>query len=146
MTAQKGIAAVSRLILVCGVVACGGDSSTAPDDDGTPADGRILVANETASTLEVTYLREDEASGPRLVRTEVAPGTVVDVSGGGGGLLPAATRVELDLALGPVDDGVARVRRKVSVDVDGDVLVTIRLLEPGDPFSVETEVTSAPVV
>ncbi len=144
MTGLRSLLVVSGLVLICGVAACGGTSSTAPpDDDRTPEDGRILVANETMVNLEVAYLREDEASGSRLVRTEVAPGTVADVSGGRG-LLPAATHLELDLVLGPVDDGPTRVRRKVSVDVDGEVLVTIRLLDPKDLFSIEIEVTASP--
>ena len=143
MTALKGSATVRCLVLMWGVIACGGDSGTAsPGVDGTAEDGRILVANETEEALEVVYLREDEPSGPRIVRTEVPPGTVADV-GGGLGLLPAATQIELDLALGSVDDGAIRVRRKVNVVVNGEVLVTIRLLDPDDLFSAQIEVTVA---
>ena len=147
MTSRGGYrAAVSFLGLLWLMMACGGsDSSTAPpvDDDGSSEDGRILVANETAVVLGVAYLREDDPDAPRLVRTEVPPGAVADVSGGGA-LLPADTQIELDLVLEAVEAGGVRVRRKVSVTVDGEVLVTIRLADPGDPFSAEIEVAAMP--
>ena len=129
------------LASLCAIVACGGGGSgTAPTDSNGPAeDGRILVANETATIIEVAFLREDEESGPRIVRTEVAPSTVADVSGGGG-LLPAATAIQLAVALGSAEGGSTRVRRKGDLTVDGQMLVTIRLLEPEEPCSVAIEI------
>ena len=135
----------SSLLLLVGfscIVACGGGGTAPTDSNGPPEYGRILVANETATTLEVAFLREDEETGPRIVRTEVAPSTVADVSGGGG-LLPAAAEIQLDVALGSAEGGATRVRRKVHLTVDGQMLVTIRLLDPEDPFSVAIEIATA---
>lgn len=138
---RGGVGAARALVMLCGLVACGGDGATTPVADDEPAaDGRILVANETAAVLEVAYLREDEADGPRIVRTEVLPGTTADVSGGET-LLPGGAQIELDLVLAAGGDGErVRVRRKANVTVDGETIVTVRRLDAEDPFSVEVAV------
>ena len=128
--------------MLCGLVACGGDAGTTPPVDEPAVAGRILVANDTPAAVEVAFLREDEGDGPRLVRTEVPAGATVDVSGGTA-LLPGGTQVELDLAFAAADGVGVRVRRKASVTVDGDTLVTVTLLDAGDPFSVAVAVGPA---
>jgi hypothetical protein len=128
-------------VLLVGILACGGAGTTAPTQKEQSVDGRIVVSNQTAVVLGVAYLREDEADGPRIVRTQVQPGTDADVSGGTT-LLPADTLIELDLVLEAADEAGVRVRRKVTVAIDGETLVSISLADPGDPFSAEIEVAA----
>jgi len=53
-------------------------------------------------------------------------------------LLPAGTVVELDLVLLVADGEGFRVRRKAQVTMDGEVVVTVRLAHPEDPYSLTT--------
>jgi hypothetical protein len=48
-------------------------------------------------------------------------------------------KVELDLVLLVAEGEGFRVRRKAQVTVDGDVVVTVQLTDPEDPFSVVVE-------
>ena len=51
-------------------------------------------------------------------------------------VLPAGIEVEFALVLiPPIADGV-RVRRKIQVAIDGDVVLVVRLIDEADPFSV----------
>ena len=72
---------------------------------------------------------------PAIVRIGVEAGERQDVFRA---LLPAGTVVELDLVLLVADGEGFRVRRKAQVTVDGEVVVTVRLADPEDPYSLTT--------
>ena len=121
---------------------CGREAPTAPPAPPAPAGraGTVFVANHTAYDLEVAYLNETAADAPRIVRTRVPAGQRVEVSGG---VLPAALEVEFDLVLVPhTADGI-RVRRKIWVAIDGDWVLSVRLADESDPFSLAIAGASA---
>ena len=119
---------------------CGGKDPTAPlapasaPSEPTGRAGTVAVANHTAYDLEVAYLNEIDADAPRIVRTHVPAGQREEVSGG---VLPAGLEVEFDVVLLPhTEDGI-RVRRKIRVEIDGDWVLNVRLVDESDPFSLE---------
>ena len=95
--------------------------------------GTVSLANSTVYAIEVAYLNEVDASAPRIVSTTVPAGQRTDISDS---FLPAGIEVEFALVLiPPIADGV-RVRRKIQVAIDGDVVLVVRLIDEADPFSV----------
>ena len=98
-----------------------------------PREGRIVVDNQTGFALEVAFLNEADPKAPVIVRTRVESGEREDVSRG---LLPAGMTVELDLVLLVAEGEGFRVRRKAQVTVDGEVVLTVSLADPEDPFSL----------
>ena len=126
------------LVAVCGValLSCGGRGD---GDVGGPLsqaqDGRVVVDNQTGYALEVAFLNDTDPAAPAIVRTRVEAGERQDVSRA---LLPAGTVVELDLVLLVADGEGFRVRRKAQVTVDGEVVVTVRLADPEDRYSLTT--------
>jgi hypothetical protein len=95
--------------------------------------GTVSLANSTVYAIEVAYLNEVDASAPRIERTTVPAGQRADISDA---VLPAGIEVEFALVLiPPIADGV-RVRRKIQVAIDGDVVLVVRLIDEADPFSV----------
>ena len=95
--------------------------------------GTVSLANSTVYAIEVAYLNEVDASAPRIVRTTVQAGQCADISDA---VLPAGIEVEFALVLvPPIAEGV-RVRRKIQVAIDGDVVLVVRLIDEADPFSV----------
>lgn len=127
-------------LAACLLASCGSQAPTAPPapEPAVPQAGIVSVANLTAYDLEVAYLNETDADAPQIVRTRVPAGQRAEVSGG---VLPAATEAEFDLVLVPDAADAVRVRRKIQVAIDGDWLLTVRLPDESDPFSLE--ITSA---
>ena len=129
--------------LVCAVlvVGCSGSGGGGEGEDDAPSDavgpgvrdGRVWVDNRTGYALDVAYLKDVDPGAPVIVRTRVAAGDLQDVTGT---VLPAGTEVELDVVLLVPESEGFRVRRKVQATVDGDVVITAQLEDPGDPFSV----------
>ncbi len=134
----RGVGLGAVLVAFCGVVllSCGGGG----DGDvvgplSQAQDGRVVVDNQTGYALEVAFLNETDPAAPAIVRTRVEAGERQDVSRT---LLPAGTVVELDLVLLVADGEGFRVRRKAQVTVDGEVVVTVRLADPEDRYSLTT--------
>ena len=109
---------------------CGGDAAAPTPAVPAPAAGRVMMANQTPYPVEVAYL---DGEG-RIVRTEVAPGGVGEVSGG---LLAGGSEWTFDLVLLLPSEQGYRVRRKATVMVAGDVRLQAALADPQDPFSLE---------
>ena len=140
---RRGTIRVALLLAAWLLSGCDGQSPTAPPAPAPPEPagraGTVSVANHTAYDLEVAYLNETDADAPRIVRTHVPAGQRVEVSGG---VLPAGLEVEFDLVLVPrTADGI-RVRRNIRVAIDGDWVLSVRLADESDPFSLETASTS----
>ena len=136
--AGRGVGLGAVLVAICGValLSCGGGGDG--DVVGPPSeaqDGRVVVDNQTGYALEVAFLNETDPAAPAIVRSRVEAGERQDVSRA---LLPAGTVVELDLVLLVADGEGFRVRRKAQVTVDGEVVVTVRLADPEDPYSLTT--------
>ena len=135
---RRGAVRTGLLLAAWLLSGCGGKEPTAPPAPAPPEpagrDGIVAVANHTAHDLEVTYLNETDADAPRIVRTRVPAGQRAEVSDG---VLPAGLEVEFDLVLVPrTADGI-RVRRKIRVAIDGDWVLSVRLADESDPFSLE---------
>ena len=136
---HRGTVRIALLLAAWLLSSCGG--GPAPTAPPTPApsepadrDGTVSVANYTAYDLEVAYLNETDADAPQIVRTHVPAGQRTEVSDG---VLPAGVEVEFDLVLVPrTADGI-RVRRKIQVAIDGDWVLSVRLADESDPFSLE---------
>jgi hypothetical protein len=126
------------LVLAVLLVGCGGEQAgpTEPvgEEPSVASAGTVSVANRTAYAIEVAYLNETDAQAPRIVRTRVPPGERVEVSDA---VLPAGLEVEFDLVLIPPTGEGIRVRRKMQVAIDGDLVLGVRLIDESDPFSVE---------
>ena len=135
---HRGTIKAALLLAAWLLSGCGGQAPTAPPTLAPPEPtgraGTVSVANHTAYGLEVAYLNETDADAPRIVRTHVPAGQRVEVSGG---VLPAGIEVEFDLVLVPrTADGI-RVRRNIRVAIDGDQVLSVRLADESDPFSLE---------
>ena len=133
------------LLLPVWLAPCGGAGKAADPGDGPPDGpvveaGRVLLDNQSPYEVEAAYLNEVDADLPRVVRTRVEAGGRKDVSGA---VLPAGLEVEFDLVLLVPPERGFRVRRKAQVQVDGDVLVRLRLAADTDAFNVEIEVGAA---
>ncbi len=138
MTALVRRSAVAFLGLVgllcvasgCGGGGGGGDDGVAP----SPAvPGSISIDNMTGYDVEVAFLDEFTELTPRVVRVRLQPdeaGPLLEVD------LPGAAELVLDVTLGPTEDGY-RVRRKLALTIDGDLVVRVQLADPEDPFSLE---------
>ena len=115
---------------------CGGEGNGS-GENGVSANGTqpgsVSVRNDTAFPVEVAYLDSVSAREPSVVRVTIDSGSQREVTDGD---LPAGMEIELDVALGPTKDG-HRVRRKVRVRVEGDLVLRVALEDPGDPFSVQ---------
>ena len=134
-------------LLLAAMAACGGSGKGTEPGDGDPpdgdspngtveADGRVFLDNQTAYQVEAAYLNTVEVDEPRIMRTVVGAGTSGDI---GQVMLPGGSEVEFDLVLLlPPEEGF-RVRRKAQIQVDGDVVLQIRLGTEGDPFSMVIE-------
>ena len=135
---HRGTIKAALLLAAWLLSGCGGQAPTAPPTLAPPEPtgraGTVSVANHTAYGLEVAYLNETDADAPQIVRTHVPAGQRVEVSGG---VLPAGIEVEFDLVLVPrTADGI-RVRRNIRVAIDGDQVLSVRLADESDPFSLE---------
>ena len=135
---RRGPVRAALLLAACLLSGCGGKEPTAPPAPAPPEPagraGTVSVANHTAYDLEVAYLNETDAAAPQIVRTRVLAGQRAEVSSG---VLPAGLEVEFDLVLVPhTADGI-RVRRKIQVAIDGDWVLSVRLADESDPFSLE---------
>lgn len=133
----------SWLVLMC-LAACSGDSSVdpgaQPPDEVVAQAGRVLLDNQLPYEVETAYLNRVDVDLPRIVRSTVLAGQRQDVSGE---VLPAALEVEFDLVvLVPSAQGF-RLRRKVLVQVDGDVLV--RLLVAAGAELADLEIAVGPL-
>ena len=127
------------LLLAIWLLACGeeqGPTELVEEDPVAATAGTVSVANRTAYELEVAYLNEVDVDAPRIVRTRIPAGALAEVSGE---VLPAGLEVEFDLVLVPLDGEGVRVRRKMRVAIDGDLVLGVRLKDEADPFSVEIE-------
>ena len=133
---RVGLGAVLAAICATALSSCGGETPGDVVGPPEPREGRVVVDNQTGFALEVAFLNEADPLAPAIVRTRVEAGESQDVSRA---LLPGGMSVELDLVLLVPDGEGFRVRRKAQVTVDGDVVVTVRLADPEDPFSVETD-------
>jgi len=134
----RGVGLGAVLVAFCGValLSCvGGGDGDAVGPPSEPQDGRVVVDNQTGYALEVAFLNETDPAAPAIVRSRVEAGERQDVSRA---LLPAGTVVELGLVLLVADGEGFRVRRKAQVTVDGEVVVTVRLADPEDPYSLTT--------
>ena len=133
-------------VLVIGCSGCGGDGEgdDAPGDVVGPGvrDGRVWVDNRTGYALDVAYLNDVDPGAPIIVRTRVEAGDLRDVTGA---VLPAGTEIELDVVLLVPESEGFRVRRKAQASIDGDVVITAQLEDPGDPFSVTFATTPTPI-
>ena len=134
----RGVGLGAVLVAFCGValLSCGGRG----DGDvvgplSQAQDGRVVVDNQTGYALEVAFLNETDPAAPAIVHSRVEAGERQDVSRA---LLPAGTVVELGLVLLVADGEGFRVRRKAQVTVDGEVVVTVRLADPEDRYSLTT--------
>ena len=108
----------------------GGGDITAPRE---ALPGSVSVVNLTGYAVEVAFLDEVSESTPRIVRIRLGVGEDGELTGE---QLPAATELELDVAVGPTTDGY-RVRRKVKLSIDGDLVLQLQLADPEDPFSLQ---------
>lgn len=97
----------------------------------------VYLRNETPHPIEVTYLSIDRDGGLRLVRSLVDRESRRAVSDAA---LPANLRIELDVVLEVPSDVGPRVRRKVPIQVQGDVDLRAYLVEAGDLFSMAVEI------
>jgi hypothetical protein len=97
----------------------------------------VYLRNETPHPIEVTYLNTDRDGGLRLVRSLVDRESRRAVSDAA---LPANLRIELDVVLEVPSDVGPRVRRKVPIQVQGDVDLRAYLAEAGDLFSMAVEI------
>lgn len=136
--AGRGPVKGALLLAVC-LLACGeeqGPTEPVVEDPVAATAGTVSVANRTPYELEVAYLNEVDVDAPRIVRTRIPAGALAEVSGE---VLPAGIEVEFDLVLVPPDGEGVRVRRKMRVAIDGDLVLSVRLKDEADPFSVEIE-------
>ena len=95
--------------------------------------GSVSVVNLTGYDVEVVFLDEVSASTPRIVRIRLGVGENGELTVGE---LPAETELVLDVAMGPTTEG-HRVRRKVALSIDGDLVLQLQLADPEDPFSLQ---------
>ncbi|MBI2506144.1 MAG: hypothetical protein HYW07_23250 [Candidatus Latescibacteria bacterium] len=121
---MKGLAAL--LLVAAG---CGGGASP-PAGPPQPGEGRVMLENQTGYAVEVAFLDARE----QIVRTQVAPGQVAEVSGG---VLPGGTEWTFDLVLLLPEEQGYRVRRKARVRIEGEVRLRASLPDPEDPFSLQ---------
>ena len=135
---RSPFAALGLAGLLCVASGCGGggggggDGAVAPS---TAVPGSISIDNMTGYEVEIAFLDEFTGLTPRIVRVRLQPNEVGPLLEGD---LPAAAELVLDIALGPTADG-HRVRRKLALTVDGDLVVRVQLADPEDPFSLEME-------
>ena len=108
----------------------GGGDTVAP---GAALPGSVSVVNLTGYSVEVAFLDEVSESTPRIVRIRLRGNENGELTEGE---LPAATELELDVAVGPTPEGY-RVRRKFALSIDGDLVLQIQLADPEDPFSLQ---------
>lgn len=113
------------LLLAAG---CGG-AKTSPAGPPQPAEGRVVLENQTGYGVEVGFLDGEE----HIVRTQVAAGQTAEVSGGA---LPGGTEWIFDLVLLLPAEAGYRVRRKARVTIAGEVRLRASLGDPADPFSL----------
>lgn len=134
-----------RSLLVVGLLLCGCGGERAepvaaePGDDAIEreaTDGAVYLRNEAPYAIEVAYVHTDARGRLQVVRTQVAAGTRSAVSDGA---LQAGLALELDVVLQVPADVGPRVRRKASVEVDGDVELRAYLAVTEDLFSLLVE-------
>ena len=128
-------------LLVILLMGCGGETQPVSikshgEVPVVPTDGTVSLINRTTYLLEVAYLNEVEAAGPRIVRTSVPAGERLVISGAE---LPAGLEVEFDLVLVPETVDAIRVRRKMRVVIDGDQVLAVLLADATDSFTLEIE-------
>ena len=128
--ADRVQATLGLAVWVLASLGCGGGESVSANG---MQPGSVSVRNDTAFPVEVAYVDSVTAPEPSVVRVTVDSGSQLEVTAGD---LPAGLEIELDVALGPTEDG-HRVRRKVQVTVQGDLLLRVELEDPEDPFSVQ---------
>jgi len=129
-------------LFVCSCGSGGESGPTEPDLGGGPVVeervGAVYLSNETPYPLHVSFLNTAVSEDIYIVRTTVAVGARVMVSGGE---LPAGYMVEIDFVLQVPAEIGPRVRRKASVHIDGDVALLAHLQEAGTPFSLAIKET-----
>lgn len=134
-----------RALLVVGLLLCGCGGERAepvaaePVDDGeagAAAEGAVYLRNDAPYALEVAYLHADARGSLQVVRAQVDAGKRAAVSDAA---LPAGLSLELDVVLQVPAEVGPRVRRKASVEIDGDVELRAYLAVAEDLFSLRVE-------
>ncbi|MBT6147234.1 MAG: hypothetical protein HOH74_17490 [Gemmatimonadetes bacterium] len=134
-TLLGGLYCVLQLLSGCG----GSDSAGSENPPEERLPGSVAVDNRTAWGLEVAWLSESDEAGPQILRTVVPAGELQRLHDEP---LPAGTELALDLVILVPPETGPRVRRKATVQVDGDRVVLVRV--PGDdPFEVVVSVAPA---
>ena len=136
---SRGVALlIAGLLMACG----GADKTTDPGDTEPPPngeeprEGRVALDNQTRYAVESAYLNQVESERPRIVRIQVEPGQLRDISQE---VLPGGLEVEFDLVLLLPRELGYRVRRKARVQIDGEVVLHLSLEDEDDPFTLRID-------
>jgi hypothetical protein len=131
------------LVIALFICSCGSGDKKGPTEPGSGGGdvveeraGVVYLLNKTPYPLRVAFLSEVDAEDIFIVRTTVAVGLRVMISGGE---LPAGHFVEFDIVLEVPAEFGPRVRRKASVRIDGERVLRAYLQEADAPFSLLVE-------
>ncbi len=129
------------LLVVCYGCGSGGDALESITDDEPPVvevrEGAVYLTNETPYVLQAAYLNDADSAALRIVRILVPSGVRNMISGG---VLPSAYAATFDLVLDVPESVGSRVRRKMTVRIDGEIELHARLQDTMDPFSLMVEI------